>query len=185
MLDPRVVPAITSQGYACETIECVNIVDHPMSYPRILADLLLSNEDVCIIEHDNESRPGFLKELDDCPEPWCFFAYDLSTTWEEAIGQPTATSAPLGVTFAPLGHTRFRAGVGQHIQSTLEHDFFKSTWTARDTFVSGALQVQGFEAHLHPGKCFHHHPYHGRGNHRAPSMDVERAENEGPLGSIL
>lgn len=172
MLHPRVVPAITAQGYAAETIECVNIVGHPMSYPMILHDLLLSGEDICIIEHDNESRPGFLAELDECPEPWCFFAYDLAQTWEESIGQPTATSAPLGVNFSPLGHTRFRAGVGDHIRETLEADFFLATWSARDTFISGALMTVGFEAHLHPGKCFHHHPYHGVGNYRSPSMDV-------------
>jgi hypothetical protein len=176
-LHERVVPAILAQGYAAETIECVNIVDHPMSYPRILADLLLGDEDVCIIEHDNESRPGFLQDLEDCPEPWCFFAYDLSQRWEDAVLQPSVTSAPLGVDFAPLGHTRFKAGLGENIRDTLESDWFKSTWVARDTFVAGALSVMGFKAHRHPGKAIHHHPYHiGGYEYRARPMIPEDEE---------
>jgi hypothetical protein len=163
ILHPKVVPAITAQGYAAETVECVNVVGHPQSYPYILADALLGPDDVCIVEHDNESRPGFLKDLDDCPEPWCFFAYDLGQqTFEEAVSQPRADSAPLGVDFAPLGHTRFKAGVCEPIRSTLEADFFRSTWVSRDTFVSGALNAIGIRAHRHPGKCFHHHPYGDR-----------------------
>lgn len=159
LLDGRTVPSITAQGYDPEVTECVNIVGHPRSYPALLREWFLSDDDFCIIEHDNESRPGFLDALRDCPEPWCFFAYDLSVPFEQAVQQPTVTSAPLGVDFAPLGHTRFRAGLGTEIRSTLDAEFFQATWVSRDTFVSGALSALGFSAHRHPGKALHHHPY--------------------------
>lgn len=160
LLHERVVPAIERQGYIPELIECVNVVGHPDSYPNILRRYLLGDEDVCIIEHDNESRPGFLRDLDECPEPWCFFAYDFgSQTFEEALGDPRPESAPLGQGFAPLGHTRFRAGFCEQIRSTLESDFFGRTWVSRDTFVAGALNLLGHKAHRHPGKGIHHHPY--------------------------
>ena len=153
------MPAIVAQGYVAVMITAVNEVGHPYSYPMILQRELLSGEDVCIIEHDNESRPGFLKDLEDCPEPWCFFAYDLSQPWEEAVRQPSVTSAPLGVDFAPLGHTRFKGGVGEKIRATLEDPLFLSTWVARDVWITGALIDAGYTAHRHPGKCLHHHPY--------------------------
>lgn len=159
LLHPRTVPSIQRQGYEPELIACVNEVGHPDSYPAILRRLLLGDEDFCIIEHDNESRPGFLDALADCPEPWCFFAYDVRTTWEEATMQGTPTSAPLGVDFAPLGHTRFRSGFGSLIRETLDTDWFQSTWTARDTFISGAYNALGYQAHRHVGKALHHHPY--------------------------
>ena len=159
LLHPRVVPAIVAQGYEPEAIECVNIVGHPRSYPRILRDAFLSGDDFLIVEHDNESRPGFLDDLRDCPEPWCFFAYDFRVTFEDAVQQPTVMGAPLGVDFAPLGHTRFRGGLGRQIESTVTSEFFLATWVGRDTFVSGALRALGYKAHRHPGKAFHHHPY--------------------------
>lgn len=159
LLHPRVVPAIEEQGYVPELYECVNIVGHRMSYPALLRDWFLSGEDFCIIEHDNESRPGFLNTLRYCEEPWCFFAYNFRVTYEDAVQQPTVNSGPLGVNFAPLGHTRFKGGLGDEIRSLLDADFFQATWVSRDTFVSGALTALGYQAHRHPGKAFHHHPY--------------------------
>ena len=176
LLHPRVIPSLVTQvdahgeHYVIQQVECVNIVGHPFSYPALLADWLTCGEDVCIVEHDNESRPAFLKSLDECPEPWCFFAYDFGRqTFEEAIGdpghpahlRPHATTAPLGADVAPLGHTRFRAGVGDLIRDTLDAPFFRETWVSRDTFVSGALNAVGLVPHRHPGKCYHHHPYPG------------------------
>ena len=158
-LHPRVVPSIVAQGYEAETYECVNIVGDPMSYPALLHQWLTSGEDVCIVEHDNESRPGFLADLDACPEPWCFYAYDLSIPWEDAILDPGPNSAPLGELFAPLGHTRFRAGVGDLILPTLTAGWFRESWVARDTWVSGALNAVGLIPHRHPGKALHHHQY--------------------------
>ncbi len=166
VLHPRVVPAVTAQGYEPYLIEVVNEVRHPDSYPMILARFLLCGEDVCFIEHDNESRPGFLDDLETCPEPWCFFAYDFGISYEEAIGEETPnhakrnpTSAPLGSHFAPLGHTRFKGGVGDKIAQLLSSDFFLATWVSRDTLIAEALNEVGLFPHRHRGKCFHHHPY--------------------------
>lgn len=159
LLHERVVPAIEAQGYEPELIECVNIVGHPQSYPMILQRELLSGVDVCIVEHDVESRPGFLDDLDICPLPWCFNAYDFSVPFEDALKQPHLRSGPLGVDFAPLGHTRFKAGVGQEIEETLRDPLFLATWVARDVWIAGALVKVGIQAHRHPGKALHWHPY--------------------------
>lgn len=159
-LHQRVVPSIEAQGYDPVLIECANEVGHPDSYPMILRRYLLGAEDVCIVEHDNESRPGFLKGLEMCPQPWCFHAYDFGgQTYEQACEQGHPESAPLGGGFAPLGHTRFRAGAAEPIRETLESDFFARTWVARDTFVAGAMNLLGLMAHRHPGKSIHHHQY--------------------------
>lgn len=171
-LHPRVLPSLWKQGYSVETIECVNRVGHERSYPLILRDALLSGDDVCLIEHDVESRPGFLHELEICPEPWCFFAYDFRVPWEQAISETVATSAPLGVDFAPLGHTRFRGGVGEKIRDLLTSAVFSATWVGRDAFVAPALSEAGVRAHMHPGKAIHHHNYRER--------NVE--DNTSPMG---
>ena len=165
MLHPRVVPSLLSQvdprgeRYVIEQVEVANIVGHPLSYPALLLEWLTCGQDVCIVEHDNESRPGFLAGLEECPEPWCFHAYDLSIPWEEAVERPSGDSAPLGGGLAPLGHTRFRAGLGDRIRETLESSWFQASWVSRDTFVSGALNALGYLPHRHPGKAGHHHDY--------------------------
>jgi hypothetical protein len=164
-LHPRVVPSIKAQGYEALVIKCVNEVGHPLSYPRVLAAFMLNAGDVCFIEHDNESRPDFLDDLRDCPEPWCYFAYDLSVDYDTAVGitkpEPGLgrPSAPLGNEFAPLGHTRFRAGVGEKIRDLLESDFFAATWVSRDVLIAGALNDAGYLPHRHRRKCLHHHSY--------------------------
>jgi len=173
LLHPRVVPAIVMQGYDPEMYECVNAVGDPRSYPALLREWFYSGTDFCVIEHDNESRAGFLDDLRDCPEPWCFFAYDLYRPFEEVVNQPTDVSAPLGVDFSALGHTRFRAGLGEEIRELLDAPFFSLTWAARDTFISGALHAIGYVAHRHPGKAFHHHPYQAHERlHEPPRVRV-------------
>jgi len=143
----------------------VNEVGHPQSYPMILAALFESGEDFCIVEHDIESRPGFLVSLEDCPEPWCFNAYNFSIPWEEAIGAPTDTSAPLGMYAAPMGHTRFRGGLYETVKRVLDSDVFKMSWVGCDTWLGNQLNApvsQGGGAmnpHRHRGKAIHWHPY--------------------------
>lgn len=120
------------------------------SYPAELARWLTSDRDVCVIEHDVESRPGFLAGLDACPEPWCFHAYPFSHDWD-ACG--------IGPEFAPLGHTRFRAGVGTTVKDLLESDEWLSDWRSRDALLSPALNAAGFMPHRHRGSAVHWHDY--------------------------
>jgi len=159
LLHPRTIASIVAQGYVPERRECVNRVGHPQSYPMILTKLFESGEDFCIVEHDIESRPGFLGALEDCPSPWCFNAYDFSIPWEEAIGQPSDTSAPLGVYACPLGHTRFRGGLYETLREVLHSDIFQMSWVGCDTWLGNRLNDIGMIPHRHPGKVIHHHPY--------------------------
>lgn len=153
-LHPRVVPAIEAQGYHAETWRMVNEVH----YPHLLRELFASGEDFCLIEHDVESRPGFLESLEECPAPWCFNAYDFTIPYDEAV----CNDGPISVLadhFSPLGHTRFRGGVGKVIAQTLDSPDFLSSWISRDTRVSAALVAAGYRAHRHKGKALHRHDY--------------------------
>ncbi len=147
-LHPRVIPAITRQGYTPLQLVC-NPAPGPASYPGWLASLLTLGRNVCIIEHDVESRPGFLRDLQACPEPWCFFAYDFSTSYEDTM---------VGTGFTPLGHTRFRAGVGTLIADLLDSEEFGSAWDGRDKLISAALAAF-VKPHRHRGKAIHWHRY--------------------------
>ena len=159
-LHPRVLPSLRDQGYDVMTWRVENVVGSPNSYPKILSTMLLGLEDVCVVEHDVESRPGFLADLEACPEPWCFYAYDLSLPWDQAVEMAVATAGQeVGSRFAPLGHTRFRAGFCEQIRGLLESDVFAATWVARDSMLVGALAERGCTPHRHPGKAIHHHQY--------------------------
>lgn len=155
----RVRAAVVRQGYRDQVVRCQ---DPPSawSYPSVLGRLLTAGEDVCIIEHDVESRLGFLADLDACPEPWCFFAYDFSVPYEEAMCGPGGETGPVTAPwFAPLGHTRFRAGVGTAVNDLFTSEDWLSTWVGRDGPLSRALSEAGYLPHRHRGKAIHWHPY--------------------------
>lgn len=147
-LHPRVVPAITNQGYVPKMVTVGND-DH---YPHLLRDLFESGKDFCVIEQDVESRPGFLSDFEACPEPWCYFAYHFELPYDQAIGFQKPW-------FAPLGHTRFKEGVGEKIASLLGSPEFLSHWLSRDVMISDALHKAGFSAHRHRGFALHWHRY--------------------------
>jgi hypothetical protein len=158
-LHPRVLPAITSQGYEPELLRCVNQVNHPDSYPHLLRWLFESGGEFLIIEHDVESRPGFIDALRDCPEPWCFFAYDFRLSFKDALGKWGEPDEHGKVDFAPLGHTRFRPELLDHLKGLLAHPLFYATWVARDSHIAQTLNDAGLKAHLHEGHAIHHHDY--------------------------
>lgn len=158
-LHPRVVPAVVRQGYLPEIWRCVNEVEHPDSYPMILQLAFMATEDFTVIEHDVESRPGFLDSLDACPEPWCFFAYDFEVPWEQAMYGPHGASGPLGERFAPLGHTRFKAGLYDRLAHLLESSLWRASWVSRDVLLCDSFELLGIKPHRHPGKALHYHSY--------------------------
>ena len=125
----------------------------------VLSALFECGDDFCIVEHDIESRPGFLASLEECPEVWCFNAYDFSIPWEQAIAQPSDTSAPLGLYAAPMGHTRFRGGLYETVVDVLHSEVFGMSWVGCDTWLGNRLNDLGMKPHRHPGKVIHHHPY--------------------------
>jgi hypothetical protein len=155
MLHPRVVPALQREGYRPELIECTG----PGDYPAALAAYLICGEDVLIVEHDVEVRPGFIASLDGCPCPWGFFAYDLKARYEESCWGPDGAWGTIPDWFAPLGCTRFRAGVGTAILPEITSADFLSHWLSRDVIITGALRKRGLRPHRHPGKAVHWHRY--------------------------
>jgi len=148
MLHPKTVPAIEAQGYEA-VLEELTTANEGARYPRLLLELFQSDEDFCIIEHDIQSRTGFLDGLRDCPEPWCFHAYSLGVPFDD-------TSLP----YSPLGHTRFRSGLWPAVRELADDPRWGETWVARDAYLGWHLLGQGFKPHRHPGDVPHFHRYH-------------------------
>jgi len=151
MLHHRVVPAIERQDYWPEMVAMSGA-----RYPSLLLELFKAGDDFCIIEQDIESRSGTLDELRDCPEPWCFNAYALAMPFEETF-----------IPYAPLGHTRFRAGLWDKVRALADDPQWLETWVSRDAYLGWHLLSQGMKPHRHSCDVMHHHAY----RERHPSED--------------
>jgi hypothetical protein len=160
MLHPRVVPAIEAQGY---TPMLKELPREGARYPRLLLELFAAWEDFTVIEQDIESRPGFLDGLRDCPESWCFHAYPLSVPFNE-------TNLP----YAPLGHTRFRAGLWHLVSDLVFDERWLETWVARDAYLGWHLLGKGLKPHRHGGDALHLRSY----DERHPSADWEEIQDK-------
>lgn len=154
-LHPRVLPAIAAQGYAVDPVQMID----DRFYAALLRRGLTSGEDFYVVEQDVESRPGFLDDLDRCPEPWCYFAYDFSVPYEESCYGPDGQTGLIPDWFAPLGHARFSAGIGTRIADLLNSEEFLSHWLSRDYLICKAFRKLGRFPHRHRGKAIHWHDY--------------------------
>lgn len=144
------VPAIRAQGYEPLLVP-LGPPDRVNGYPAALRALFFAEVDFCVVEHDIESTPGALGALDSCPEPWCWHAYDLDIEWERSgMDKPH---------FAMLGHTRFRAGLGDVLAPLLSSERWFDHWDGRDRLLVMALEQAGHRPHRHHPKVLHHHDY--------------------------
>jgi hypothetical protein len=148
MLHDRVLPAIERQGYEPEVIPT-----DPPPYPVVLARLFQRMQwkmsDLTIIEQDVESRTGAIESFIACPEPYCFHAYKFNTTFDAA-----------GLDYAPLGHTRFRWAVSDHLRDLTQTDEWRvAGYCDLDKIIGNYLRTEGIEPHRHEGDVIHHHNY--------------------------
>jgi len=152
-LHPSVVPAICDQGYTPELIEVRNDPpeQNPQHYSEVIRGLLRYNDDVCIIEHDVESPPGFIDSFRDCGEPWC---------WHNYLFEENKLNAP------GFGHTRFRGGVGAKLYDRFGPDLLRNApWPWVDSYLNDLVKEApelGLCAHLHDGMPVHHYSAHNR-----------------------
>jgi hypothetical protein len=138
MLHDRVVPAIERQGYQPAL---VSVAGCDESYWMVLTEIARREPNsLCVVEHDVESQPDYLDELRDCPEPYCFNAYDFRAgDWED-----------VNIEYAPLGHTRF-AGEALLILATLP----RRHWIGLDKWIGERMAACGIRPHMHGGRVVH------------------------------
>lgn len=139
------MPALVTQGVSVYALRMVGLYD----YGHALARFFGRDEDVCVVEHDIESQPGFLASYEACPEPWCWHPYDFGNPWHMV-----APSLPEW--WAPLGHARFRA---RFVTQAVRDELATRVWEGIDGQLARLLRHRGILPHLHEGKAMHHHPY--------------------------
>jgi len=77
------IPALNENPLAAKALRAeglnptVRIVNHYTSYSKIIQEYWNAHETFIIVEHDVIPWPGALKQLWDCEEEWCGFAYPL------------------------------------------------------------------------------------------------------------
>lgn len=99
------------------------------AYGRLINLLWEKGDGFIIVEHDVVVRPDTIRELEDCPEPYCGFPY------HEAKGWPV-----LG-----LGCTKISAEVVQAVHLTGE----PMLWQNIDATVPPAIRAVGYTQHQH------------------------------------
>lgn len=138
-LHERTVPSIVAQGYRPRLVP----VRLPNSYGLLLTMLAAEGADVCVVEHDNESRPGLLAELAACPEPYCWNPYPVCGMAAEQMDTPG------------LGHTRLRAEAWAELAGRPE--LAKMRYQGIDSWIARTLAAAGISDHRHDATVLHHH----------------------------
>jgi hypothetical protein len=151
MLNHRVIPAIRRQHY--EPIMWEINPEDPHHYRNLLGswfEAISVLGDLAIVEHDVESRTGFLHTFEECPEPYCFHAYHFAQSFDDS-----------GLDYAPLGHTRFRATIQAELTSLIESERWRTTphYGDLDGIIGHHLGELGIGPHRHEGDVIHHHKY--------------------------
>jgi hypothetical protein len=83
VLDPRVREAVVEAVSYLDIskprtvkIDAVDVSGPLDAYWQALAARWVPNEELVVVEHDIIPYPRFLLDFEECPEPWCAFAYD-------------------------------------------------------------------------------------------------------------
>lgn len=153
MLHPRVVPAIRRQGFTPTLRICHN--EHSL-YRDVLESELDGEQDVIVIEHDIESRTGFIDDLLECKHPYCWHGYRFQHPIKE-------TGLGPGGDFGPLGHTKFTVSAQLQLRKLYQSEEWKThtEYGGLDLMLGWFLTKRaGLFCHYHEtGDVIHHHPY--------------------------
>lgn len=145
-LQPETVAALEASGYEWEPVY-TGLSD--LAYANLLAQLWAAAETFTLVEHDIVPWRGALARLEECPEPWCGFAYPLRDD----------------LMTAGLGCTRFRdtlltAHPGA-IEDTLTEDspaHPRGHWCNLDDRLTRVLTRAGAVRHVHAPPVGHLFP---------------------------
>ena len=131
-----------------------DVTGNKYAYWREISARWTGEADLIIIEQDIEIAADTIASLEDCPEPWCVFAYPifrrkirlrvgLGCTKISAAAQRQVTARAIAEGFALCRDCK---GAG--------------CWWHLDGRVSAMLKHAGYAPHVH-GDVIHHHDYHG------------------------
>jgi hypothetical protein len=129
------------------------------AYWRLLSDLWCAGEGFAIIEQDIELRAGVLESFEQCPEPWCLFAY-AGAGWSTG-GNPLFRQS--------LGCTRFATAllVAEpdllSVVGSVSQGLPAKDWRRLDVTIAPALTNRCYAAHVHEPFVLHHHDYPNEG----------------------
>lgn len=135
----------TVKGVAGQHATWVDVSGSPVDYWRLLCDWWVP-EDLTIIEHDVEARPGIFERFGWCPEPWCYFRYSNHTDANAAAWH-----------FGILGCTRFRRQLIAAVPDAVTGlDERWRDWHEMSTGLGMTLREAGYEPHVHEPPVDHH-----------------------------
>lgn len=158
-LRAQTLDAAAASGFEVKLVEMFGQDD----YHNLIADLWHDRETFIVIEQDIVPHPGAIKELVECPQPWCAFAYDYP---------------PFGQ-YAGMGCAKFGAAlIAQFPDAMTEtatwHDpkHPPKHWCRVDGWLKQYLMGNGVTQHVH-GAVEHLHK--GRPAHDCTTADEAAA----------
>jgi hypothetical protein len=109
------------------------------AYFAALYDIWAAGDTFALLEHDVVCRPDVIRELEECPEPWCLYGYadichrECMDAWRNA-----------------LGCTRFRAELIQAVPDAVASiPAGWREWTNLCDRLGERLRAAGFTHHFH------------------------------------
>ena len=124
----------------------LDVSDDNDAYWRALSYMWEEGQDFAVIEHDVICRPDVVEQFDNCPEPWCMFAYD--NMCHEACKEAWANA---------LGCTRFRKEVIDAVPHALSAIPEKDRdWHNVCDGLGNHLREAGYTHHWHAPDVGHH-----------------------------
>lgn len=109
------------------------------AYHETLAELWRAGEAFTVVEQDIVVWPGALAVLEACPEPWCGFAYELSTGYGAYLGCTRFSQALL----------REHVGVFEGVDHLRPDGTPPRYWGRLDTRLKQVLETEGLRMHIH------------------------------------
>jgi hypothetical protein len=158
-----VIPWVGPNGLRMETVNAVAECGFPTaakemleedSYYKLIEELWADGETFITVEQDIVPAPGDIRQLAECPEPWCAFAYEYP---------------PFGL-YAGMGLAKFSADLIKQFPDAMKitggwHDakHGPAHWCTVDAWLKKYLTDGGARQHIH-GIVTHLHkggPAHG------------------------
>lgn len=122
-----------------------------IAYYELLADQWREGKTFVLLEQDKLPKPGALRELYDCPEPWCTYPVPMAHN-----GQPAS--------FVTLSCTKFAAELMLDWPDTIEragqrdYGYGAKHWNRLDMAVAAVLNWRLGACHWHElGRVGHDH----------------------------
>jgi hypothetical protein len=143
-LEPAVVAALERDGIEAEFVDTAGLD----AYWRLLADLWAHGDSFVVLEQDKVPAAGLLRELWECPEPWCSTPVGMRGV-EVAAPYPSLACTKFGASLMAADPWLLEDA------GRLDLGFGERDWSRLDLAVSGLLASVA-ECHWHEGGRVEH-----------------------------